>query len=231
MRELGKKSNLELKGFYQTVEILNDPERFVAKTLFAGDKTLFDKKDFVGGYVNFTVQDVNDRILPTKGIDFSSAISYTQNLAQNNRSVTRYEGMFNFYLPILKNLVLSVRSGGATLSGRPEFYQLNSLAGSDNLRGFRRDRFWGKTILYNANELQWLFNFRSRIVNGKAGLFGLYDGGRVWHSGENSDTWHTAYGGGIMIAPFNKLLLALSCAKAKGEDPNFHIRFVRPVGK
>jgi hypothetical protein len=34
-----------------------------------------------------------------------------------------------------------------------------------------------------------------------------------------------------MLAPFNKFLLAVSLAKAKGEDPNFHIRFVRPVGK
>jgi len=231
IRDIGKASVVEFRGFYQVVKIINDPERFVSKTLFTGDKTLFDKKDFAGAYVNFIIQNVNDRIVPTKGIDFSSTISYTQNLAQNNRSITRYEGMFNFYLPVLKNLVLMIRSGGATLTGKPEFYQLNSLAGSDNLRGYRRDRFWGKTTFYNANELQWLFNFRSRILNGKAGLFGLYDRGRVWQPGEDSDTWHTAFGGGFMVAPFNKLLFAVSAAKAKGEDINFHMRFVRPVGK
>jgi hypothetical protein len=231
IRELGKNSNLEMRGFYQTVKIINDPERYVAGALFAGDKTLFDQKDFTGGYINFIIQNVNDRIVPTKGIDFSSTISYTQNLAQNNRSITRYEGMFNFYLPVLKNLVLMIRSGGATLTGKPEFYQLNSLGGSDNLRGFRRDRFWAKTTFYNANELQWLFNFRSRIFNGKAGLFGLFDEGRVWQPGEKSETWYTAFGGGILIAPFNKLQIALSAAKAKGQDLNFHMRFVRPVGK
>ena len=68
-------------------------------------------------------------------------------------------------------------------------------------------------------------------MNGKAGLFALYDGGRVWQPGEDSDTWHTAFGGGFMIAPFNKVLLSVSTAKAKGEAVNFHIRFVRPVGK
>lgn len=231
VRGLGSYSNLEVRGFYQVVKIINDPERYVSQTLFADDKTLFDQKDFTGAYVNFTIQNVNDRIVPTKGIDFSTTISYTQNVAQNNRSITRYEGMFNFYLPVLKNLVLSIRSGGATLTGRPEFYQLNSLAGSDNLRGYRRDRFWAKTTLYNANELQYLFDFRSRLVNGKAGFFGLFDGGRVWQPGENSNTWHTAFGGGIMIAPFNKLQIALAVAKAKQEDLNFHLRFVRPVGK
>lgn len=231
LHEIGKSSLIELKGFYQLVKIMNDPERFVAKTYSATDKTLYDKKDFGGGAVNFIIQNVNDRIVPTKGIDFLANVSYTQNLSDKDRTVTRYEGMFNFYLPVLKNLVLVIRSGGATLSGKPEFYQLNTLGGSDNLRGFRRDRFAGKSMLYNANELQWLFNFRSRLFNGKAGLFGLYDEGRVWHPGEESDTWHTAYGGGIMFAPFNKFMIALSCAKAKGEDPNIHIRFVRPVGK
>ena len=229
IHEIGKNSSIELKGFYQLVKIMSDPERFVAKN-FLGDKTLYDKKDFGGAAVSFLIQNVNDRIVPTKGIDVMGGVSYTQNLAENNRTVTRYEGMFNFYLPFSKNLVLSVRSGGATLSGKPEFYQLNSLGGADNLRGFRRDRFWAKSTFYNANELQWLFDFRSRIFNGKVGFFGLFDEGRVWQPGENSDTWHIAYGGGIMIAPFNKLLLAVSYAISK-ENPTLHLRFVRPVGK
>lgn len=231
IHDIGKNSAIELRGFYQLIKIVNDPERFVGKFLSPVDKNLYTKKDFAGAAVNIIVQNVNDRIVPTKGIDFLATMSYTQNVAEKNRNITRYEGMFNFYLPILKNLVLSVRSGGATLTGKPEFYQLNSLAGSDNLRGYRRDRFWGKTTFYNANELQWLTNFRSRIFNGKVGLFGLFDEGRVWQPGENSDTWHTAVGGGVMLAPFNKLLLSLSYAKAKGEESNFHLRFVRPVGK
>jgi len=231
LHDIGKHSVIEFRGFYQAIKIINDPERYIAEHLYPVDKTVYDKNYFAGAYVNFSYQNVDDRIVPTKGIDFSSTINFAQNLDKSYRSVTRYEGMFNFYLPVLKNFVLFIRTGGATVTGEPEFYQLNSLAGSDNLRGYRRDRFWGKTMLYNANELQWLFNFRSRIMNGKAGLFALYDGGRVWQPGEDSDTWHTAFGGGFMIAPFNKVLLAVSSAKAKGENINFHIRFIRPVGK
>jgi hypothetical protein len=231
IRELGRFAGIELRGFYQSVKIINDPDRFVAQYFSLPDKSFFDRKDFGGGLVSLIFQNVDNRILPTKGIDFLANVSYTQNLKRSDSTVARYEGMFNFYLPLSKRLVLSVRSGGATLTGKPKFYQLNSLAGSDNLRGYRRDRFWGKTVAYNANELQWLFNIKSRIMNGKAGVFGLYDVGRVWHTGMSSDTWHTAYGGGIMLAPFNKVLFALSMAKAKGEDPNFHIRFIRPVGK
>ena len=230
IHDIGRMSSIELRGFYQTIKIINDPERLVAKTLALADKSLYDRKDFGGGYANLIIQNVNDRIVPTKGIDLSTTISYTQNLAASDRTVTRYEGMFNFYLPISKSFVLAIRSGAATLTGKPEFYQLNPLGGADNLRGYRRDRFWGKSTFYNANELQYLFNFRSRLFNGKMGFFGLFDEGRVWQPGEDSDTWHTAYGAGLMFAPFNKLMLSIAYAKAS-EDANFHIRFVRPIGK
>ena len=231
MRDVGRFAGVELSGFYQSTRIIDDQDRFVGQYFSTSDKSMFERKNFAGALINFNVQNVDDRILPTNGIDFLANVSYTQNIEEKDRTVTRYEGMFNFYLPLLRRLVLSVRSGGGTLSGKPEFYQLMSLTGSDNLRGYRRDRFWGKTSFYNANELQWLFNFRSRITNGKAGIFALFDQGRVWYPGMPSDTWHTAYGGGLMLAPFNKVLFAVSLAKAKGEDPNFHLRFIRPVGK
>jgi hypothetical protein len=228
---LGKSSSIEFRGFYQVVKVMNDPERFLVKEFAPGIKTLFDKQEFAGGVVTINAQNLDNPIVPTKGVEFMGSASYTDNVNKNNRNVNRYEGTFNFYIPIFKHLVLASRSGGATLSGTPEFYQLNSIGGSDNLRGYRRDRFWGKTAFYNANELQLLFNFRSHIFNGKAGIFGLYDEGRVWQPGEESNSWHTAYGGGILFAPFNKFMLSLAYALPKDEDANFHVRFVRPIGK
>ena len=38
----------------------------------------------------------------------------------------------------------------------------------------------------------------------KAGIFAFFDDGRVWIPNENSQTLHTAYGAGIMFAPFYK---------------------------
>jgi hypothetical protein len=227
MRSIGRISSIEVRGFYQRVEIINIPDQFVAKT-FASDKTLYDKKNFGGGYINFIIQKLNGLIIPTKGIGFSTTVSYAQNLAASNRNVTRYEGQFDFYVPILRHFVLAVRTGGATLTGTPEFYQYNSIGGADNLRGYRRDRFWGKTTFFDANELQYLFNFRSRVFNGKMGLYGLFDTGRVWQPDEDSDKWYTALGGGFMVAPFNRLLFSISYAVAS-EGGNFHIRFVRPI--
>jgi hypothetical protein len=39
------------------------------------------------------------------------------------------------------------------------------------------------------------------------GLLALLDNGRVWQPGETSNRWHSAFGGGIMLAPFNKIAI------------------------
>ena len=38
------------------------------------------------------------------------------------------------------------------------------------------------------------------ILPRHVGVFGLFDVGRVWYGGEDSDTWHTSYGGGIWLS-------------------------------
>jgi hypothetical protein len=36
-----------------------------------------------------------------------------------------------------------------------------------------------------------------RVIPGRLWIVGLYDVGRVWFEGEDSDDWHPSYGGGI----------------------------------
>ena len=38
------------------------------------------------------------------------------------------------------------------------------------------------------------------LVPEELGIFGLADGGRVWLKGEDSNKWHTAFGGGLWIS-------------------------------
>ena len=53
---------------------------------------------------------------------------------------------------------------------------------------------------------------------GKAGLIAMYDIGRVWQPGEESDTWHSAYGAGVLLAPFNKFSVAVFYAISREEN-------------
>lgn len=214
-RDFGDHHNMGVNGFLQTIKILDDSDRFLASHYLLSDKSKYEQNNFSGVNAYYRFQYLDDLVMPTKGINASAFVMYTQNLKEPHRTVTNYEGRFNFYLPLSKRLVVAVRNGAATLSGEPEFYQLNSIGGTNTLRGFRRDRFWGEKTFYNANELQWHFNIRSRLYNGKFALLGLFDNGRVWQKGEVSNTWHTAYGGGIMLAPFNKGMITVTLAKSK----------------
>jgi hypothetical protein len=44
----------------------------------------------------------------------------------------------------------------------------------------------------------------------------LADVGRVWLAGESSNTWHTAFGGGLWFAPFNSPI-GVNAAVARGD--------------
>ena len=116
-----------------------------------------------------------------------------------------------------------MRAGGETVVGEPEFYQLPTLSGKDNLRGFRRQRYYGETSFYNNNELRLMLNTRNGWFNGKVGVLAFVDQGRVWQPGEKSDQWHLGYGGGIFVAPFNKILLNASYGISE-EDKVLHLR-------
>jgi hypothetical protein len=221
-RNFGKLFRLGVGPYYQMVDIISDEERFVAKT-YGAIKDIYEAKHFGGAALRIILDGVDNEVLPTRGIQFATGVAHTINLNDNNKSFQKYAGEFNFYIPLSKRFVLSGRSGAAAVKGNPEFYQLATIGGSETVRGYKRDRFYGTSGVYNANELQWLFNIRSKIFNGKGGLFGFYDQGRVWNNGETSNLWHQGYGGGIMLSPFNKITAALSYG-ISSENSLIHIR-------
>lgn len=205
---LGKNASFAIGPVYNMVKILENKERFIYQSM-PFSKPLYASKHFAGVQAGFSFSHLNDKVVPTKGISFSAGAQYLQNVKESNKQVTRYNADLRVYISLLKNLVLAIHPGAATVTGKPEFYQYVSIGGSRSVRGYIRDRFWGKSSFYSANELQYIFNVRSHLFNGKAGLIGFYDAGRVWMDNEISDTWHTGYGGGFLVAPFNKMMLTV----------------------
>jgi len=55
------------------------------------------------------------------------------------------------------------------------------------------------------------------LLPGELGVFGLGDAGRVYLSGETSDRWHAAAGGGLWLAFLNRANI-LSVAAAHGDE-------------
>jgi hypothetical protein len=214
-RNFGPYQNVNVAANYQTVKIIVDQERFFYQH-FNGEKD-YNPVHVAGANIDYSFKKIDDPMLPRKGMKFTSSVSYTKKLNDSDSSLTRYTGVLNLYFPVWKSFTLSVKAGASSLSGTPEFFQLNRIGGGHTLRGYRRNRFHGKTVAFNQNELQFIRNVKSGIMNGKAGLIVFYDIGRVWHPGENSSLWHTGYGGGFILVPFNRIAISAVYGFSKNE--------------
>ncbi len=207
----------ELGGFYQTVKIKEDINRFIKVFAGNGNEIDLERKHFVGGVAKYKYQKTDDLIIPVKGFTFQTSAAYTYNLNDHDRSFLRLTSEAAVYIPVFKFLSLAFRAGGSAISGNPEFYQLNTLGSHENLRGYRKQRFYGRHSFYNNNELRLIFNARNKVFNGKMGLIGFYDIGRVWYPGEQSDKWHAGYGPGIFLSLFNKVTLSAAYGFSKDD--------------
>lgn len=221
IRNIGSYQTITATGFYQNVKLLADVGRFISDLYLPAHPENIEMQHFVGGRATYDYTNVDDQLVPRNGIRFTTSAEYTAN-TRNENTVKRISGLFGFIVPV-GPLTLAVKTGGATLWGQPEFYQLNKIGGFNTLRGFLRFRYYGNTMFYNQNELQLNFNVKSYLFNGKMGFLALFDNGRVWHPGETIDKWHTAVGGGIMIAPFNKISVTGTYA-VSAEDKRFSVR-------
>jgi hemolysin activation/secretion protein len=81
-----------------------------------------------------------------------------------------------------------------------EFYQAATIGASDGLRGYRFQRFTGKTAYYQQSDIRLSLNrVKTSILPLTMGIYGGFDYGRVWFPGESSNSWHTSYGGGFFL--------------------------------
>lgn len=197
-------NTINLNASLQGIKVLDDSARLIAKPGL--NTTDYKWQTYVGGGLSYSYQQLNNAIIPTKGFYIRASASGEKNINNPESYYMRYAGHAYFYIPLTSKFSLNIRSGAITVTGNPEFYQHASIGGV-TFRGSARDRFRGKTAFYNTNDLRYIAPFRSWFFNGKAGVFAFCDNGRVWLPGEDSKAWHVAYGGGLIIVPFNLFYL------------------------
>jgi hypothetical protein len=206
-------SSVALSALYKRVKILNDTSKYIAKVLQGADE--FNPNHYAGVQLTYSYLSVNDSIVPTKGFSFITNASAYRNFTLND-IFQNYSAKLQAYLPLGPKFSLAIRGGGETIIGNKsvinnaQFLQHSIIGGPVNIRGYKAERFWGKSSFYNQNELRFITNIKSRLMNAKAGLLVFFDDGRVWLPGEQSNTLHTSYGGGVMLAPFHKISASLT---------------------
>lgn len=197
--QLGAKVKLGLS--YENISVEETNDRFI-NTFYQqnGEET---NSDFVGAHATYTYENRDNEAFPTLGMGTSLEAGYKENLSKEG-------GSFGYIIPSLSfdyklipsgRLVLATKwKAHFNLGDEYEFYQAASIGGVDGLRGFRNQRFTGKTFYYQNTDIRFsLAKKRTRLLPTAMGLFGGFDYGRVWMPEMSSGRWHTSYGGGFFL--------------------------------
>ncbi len=90
-----------------------------------------------------------------------------------------------------------------------QHFQALNIGQNNFLRGFRKNRFSGKSLAYGSlTILVKLFDSKSYVLPGSVGIIAFDDVGRVWAKNLSSGKWHNAAGGGLYISPFNMIIIS-----------------------
>ncbi len=176
-------------------------------------------RQYAGLTVKYDYTRTDNALIPSRGLTIGLKGEVNHEISGSRITNARVAGNFSLYVPLSDRLTYAFGTTGMTVFNDFEFYHAARVGGpkplDDNglLRGYRRDRFIGRSALAFNQELRLkLFDFKSYIVPGSVGILGFYDVGRVWYDGETSGLWHQDFGGGLWIAPFDMAIISANYA-------------------
>ncbi len=87
------------------------------------------------------------------------------------------------------------------------FHESAFVGGSDELRGFRSERFAGDGAAFGNAELRFDLLGYNLLVPTRLGLFAAADAGRVFFDADpdDADRWHTGFGGGLSMSFIDRM--------------------------
>ncbi len=212
-------SVIEVGATYESNEVERTRGRFL-ETQFGPNDNLFDKQDFYGAHAKYVYENKDNEAFPTLGMLFSLEAGF-----RNNVSTSKGFGYvipelgFAYKLTNQGQVVLATKlRSHINLGDNFEFYQGAVLGDQTGLRGFRRERFTGKSAFVQSTDLR--FNLRrqsSNFLPFNWGFYGGFDYGRVWIDDDrvtgvnaNENQWNTSIGGGVFITAYEMISANIS---------------------
>lgn len=194
--------------------------RFLANTAVNGldPATLYKDKSYLGGQFNMNIDTRDNEIMPSRGTFWQSSLKVLRGLNSNSEYLTQLNTDLAFYFSFNNTggTVIATRFGGGINFGKYEFFQAQYLGNTENLRGFRKFRFAGKSMLFNNTELRMkVTDFRTYLLPGSLGIVAFNDVGRVWIDHDRSNIWHHGYGGGIWLGIVKRIVFTACLTSSK----------------
>jgi outer membrane protein assembly factor BamA len=112
---------------------------------------------------------------------------------------------------------IALRVGGERLSGTFPFHESAFVGDEATVRLGRKQRYAGDAMAYANAELRTRLGRAKIVLPADFGILGIADVGRVWFEDEDSNEWHTAFGGGMWLG-FISVENALTLTFAKSAE-------------
>jgi len=200
-------SKFQFKALIESIEVNRDQGRFIADT-FQASNDVFESQLYAGTEVIY--QYLNKRknpAYPTLGTQIDLTAGYKTNIDDNDNELGYVRPSISIDYPLHNSgiIVLATKIGGEfIISDKYEFYHGAMLGGNDDLRGYRNQRFNGKSSFYQTSDLRiGLGKIKTGFIPLRFGVTGGFDYGRIWLQNEDSKEWHTSYGGSVFINGFS----------------------------
>jgi len=192
----------------------DNKDRILANPALIGSDSasIFSKKSYLGGRAKFDISYINNELNPTRGITWFTDFTSLRGFNNNTHALTRLTSDMTVYARVSEQSKIGAIlrfGGGHIFSKNFEYFQSLNLGANNYLRGFRKNRFSGRSIAYGSAETRIkLFTSQSYIIPGDIGLVGYFDMGRIWQKDEPSKKWHNTYGGGLYLIPYNLVFIS-----------------------
>ncbi|MEO8721276.1 MAG: BamA/TamA family outer membrane protein [Ginsengibacter sp.] len=184
--------------------------------------SIYNIKSYIGGKFAIVLNNLNNELLPTRGVIWNTEFTSQFGTNKNSHYISKITSDLAVYASLRDpaKIVAVLRFGaGHIFNNDFEYFQSFSLGANNYLRGFRKNRFSGQSVMYQTTELRIkLFESKSYVVPGAVGLVGFNEVGRVWKKNEKSRKWHDDFGGGLYYSPYNFALISATIAHSPEDD-------------
>jgi outer membrane protein assembly factor BamA len=182
---------------------------------------IFSKKAYAGVKMAATLDNRNKEFIPTRGIYWRNEFLATAGLKEGSNKYMSFTSDMSIYASLqesAKFMAILKVGGGKIFTRSYEYFQAMSLGSNNDLPGFRKNRYTGRSSIYGGLELRFqLFNINSYILPGQFGFATFYNIGKVWHPNDITHVWHGAYGVGVYYLPFHLFAISAYVGFSKDE--------------
>ncbi|MDT0676564.1 metallophosphatase [Autumnicola musiva] len=209
------------KTMVQSMEVSHDDHRYIGQ-IFSEENDVFDEQFYAGAEVNYKYLNQDNPAYPMRGMRIGLTSGYKSNIDDHNNRFGYLRPSFSIDYPLHPSgiAVLATKVAGDIIFGdNYEYYHAARIGGNESLRAYRNERFYGKSAFYQSTDLRvGLSRFRTNFVPIQMGVSAGFDYGRVWTEFEDSNRWHSNYGGSLWVTAFYALTGNLGFYH--GEDGN-----------